>query len=57
MSDSKAYTYDVNPVGSGGGENYQVHVTSPSWVLTFIRWKYRDTYRIDESINNIKNHA
>ena len=55
MSDSKAYTYLVNPVGSGAGEQSQVHVTSPSWVLTFIRWKYRDTYRIDESINNSPN--
>ena len=55
MSDSKAYTYYVNPTGSGTGENNQVHVTSPSWVLTFIRWKYRDTYRIDDSINNSPN--
>ena len=51
MSDSKAYTYHVNPVGSGAGEHHQVHVTSASWVLTFIRWQYRDTYRVDESIN------
>jgi hypothetical protein len=52
---SKAYTYYVNPVGSGAGEDDQVHVTSSSWVLTFICWKYRDTYRVDDSINNSPN--
>jgi hypothetical protein len=55
MSDSKAYTYYVNPSGSGTGENNLVHVVSPSWVLTFIRWKYRDTYRIDDAINTSPN--
>src|ERR1035437_6458178 len=55
MSDSKAYTYDVLPVGSGTGEQGQVHQTSSSWVLTFVRWKYRDTYRINEAINNNPN--
>lgn len=52
MSDSKAYKYYVNPVGSGTGENQMVHQSSASWVLTFVRWKYRDTFRVDESINN-----
>lgn len=55
MSDSKAYTYYVNPVGSGAGEHNQVHVTNSSWVLTFVRWKYRDTYRVSEDINNNPN--
>ena len=55
MSDSKAYTYSVNPSGSGAGENNLVHIVSPSWVLTFVRWKYRDTYRIDDAINTSPN--
>jgi hypothetical protein len=55
MSDSQAYTYYVNPTGSGVGENNLVNVTSPSWVLTFIRWKYRDTYRIDNVDQIYKN--
>lgn len=55
MSDSKAYTYYVNPVGSGTSENNQVNITSPSWVLTFIRWKYRDTYRVNDTINSNPN--
>jgi len=52
MSDSKAYTYYINPKGSGQNENHFVNITSPSWMLTFVRWKYRDTYRIDETIND-----
>lgn len=55
MSDAKAYTYYVNPVGSGDGEQNQVHQTNASWVLTFVRWKYRDTYRINGEINNNPN--
>ncbi|HEY5234950.1 MAG TPA: hypothetical protein VIJ14_02130, partial [Rhabdochlamydiaceae bacterium] len=55
MANSKAYTYPVNPTGSGAGEHNQVHVTSPSWVLTFVRWKYRDTYRVNEAINSHPN--
>ena len=55
MSNSQAYTYYVNPVGSGSGENNQVNITSPSWVLTFVRWKYRDTYRVNETINSNPN--
>lgn len=45
---SKAYvapinanSYDVSPSGSQLG----VHQTSPSWVLTFVRWDNRDTFR------------
>lgn len=55
MSDSKAYTYHVNPTGSGVGEERQTHITSASWVLTFVRWKFRDTFRVNESINNSPN--
>lgn len=55
MSDTQAYTYLVSPTGSGSGENNEVNITSPSWVLTFVRWKYRDTYRVNEAINSNPN--
>ena len=55
MSDSKAYTYPVDPVGSNLEEGYQTHTTSPSWVLTFVRCKYSYSYRVDESINDNPN--
>lgn len=42
----KSYTYNVLPTGSEKDENFSVHQSTPSWVLTFVRWKYRDTYRI-----------
>ncbi len=41
----KAYTYYINPHGSGTDENKNVHQSSPAWVLTFVRWANRDTYR------------
>lgn len=45
MSNSHAYTYPINPVGSGQDENNEVHQVSPTWVLTFVRWSVRDTLR------------
>lgn len=45
MSDSRAFTYEINPVGSGAGEDNSIHQSSPSWVLTFVRWSTRDTLR------------
>jgi len=45
MSDSRAYTFYIDPNGSGTGENNSIHQTSPAWVLTFVRWNNRDTYR------------
>ena len=57
-----AYTYNINPNGGGktnGSGNtaisastnqtpsYLEHQTSPSWVLTFMRWAVRDTLRTD----------
>ena len=47
MSNTNAYVYPINPIGSGAGENSDVHQTSPCWVLTFISWKIRDTLRTD----------
>lgn len=44
--DTRAYTKFVNTVGSGGfSEDFSVHQTSPAWVLTFVRWQNRDTFR------------
>lgn len=40
-----AYTVNINPNASGLNENGSVHQTSPSWVLTFLQWKVRDTLR------------
>ena len=45
MADSRAYTFYIDPNGSGTGENNSIHQTSPAWVLTFVRWNNRDTYR------------
>lgn len=46
MSDTRAYTYPIGPNGSGFDEDERVHQSSPSWILTFVSWKYRDTLRI-----------
>ena len=40
-----AYIHDINPNASGKDEVNLVHQTSPAWVLTFLRWKIRDTLR------------
>lgn len=45
MADSRAFVKEINPNGSGFQENNSVHQSSPSWVLTFIRWENRDTFR------------
>lgn len=45
MADNRAYTYEINPVGTSDSEDNRVHQVSPSWVLTFVRWENRDTLR------------
>lgn len=45
MSNTNAYTIPITPVGSGIDEIDAIHQTSPSWVLTFVRWNVRDTLR------------
>lgn len=53
MSDSRAFTKKINPSGSNIEENNAVHQSSPSWVLTFVRWSVRDTLRTKGlAINN-----
>jgi hypothetical protein len=46
MADSRAFTYKINPIGSGDNENNSIHQVSPAWVLTFVRWENRDTERV-----------
>lgn len=43
--DTRAFTHYIAPEGSGESEDFAVHQTSPAWVLTFVRWQNRDTYR------------
>lgn len=43
--DTRAFTKEILPEGSGNGEDSSVHQTSPAWVLTFVRWQNRDTFR------------
>lgn len=50
MANTKAFVKHIKPFGSGIGENIGdndefVHQTSPAWVLTFVRWQNRDTFR------------
>jgi hypothetical protein len=46
MADKRAFTVEVKPKGSGDGEDGSVHQSSPTWVLTFVRWENRDTQRV-----------
>jgi hypothetical protein len=51
MSQYDAFTYDIDPEGSGIGENDSIHQVSPAWVLTFLRWSVRDTLRTEPQTN------
>lgn len=44
MGDNRAFTAEINPVGSGGGEEGNIHQCSPAWVLTFVRWQNRNPF-------------
>lgn len=55
MSDNRAYTYYIGPDPAYGDsadpvDNNYVNQSSPAWVLTFVRWRYRDTLRISNSL-------
>jgi hypothetical protein len=54
MSDTRAYTFKINPEGSGIDEDSSIHQTSPAWVLTFVRWNDRDTLRNPNSAFEIR---
>jgi hypothetical protein len=45
MAKTQAYTYFIGPVGSDISEDNLINQSSPTWVLTFIRWNVRDTLR------------
>lgn len=58
MSNTKAYTQMIGPRNRDGGKFSSdeagstlgddiglINQTSPAWVLTFVRWEYRDTLR------------
>lgn len=48
MADSRAFVKFIGPEGSGAGEDNSVHQSSPAWVLTFVRWENRDTFRVTD---------
>lgn len=52
MANTKAYTFQISPQHSGLDEGNLVHQSSPAWVLTFVRWQYRDTLRTQTSVPN-----
>lgn len=45
MANTKAFTHFIGPTGSGEDEAGLVTQTSPTWVLTFVRWEVRDPLR------------
>jgi hypothetical protein len=45
MSKTKAYTYFIGPHGTSTSEYNMVNQSSPTWVLSFVRWDVRDTLR------------
>ena len=42
---SKAFVFPITPKNSAPEEGGYVHQSSPSWVVTFVRWEFRDTFR------------
>jgi hypothetical protein len=61
---TKAYTYPIIPKNSGTDETslpdgkgaHLVHQSSPTWVLTFVRWQFRDTLRTQTNFPNQVRH-
>lgn len=49
MANTKAYTYNIMPNSKSTDEHGLVHQSSPTWVLTFVRWEFRDTLRTKNS--------
>jgi len=60
MSNQKAYSYPIIPKNSSPDETalpdgkgaHLVHQSSPTWVLTFVRWQFRDTLRTQTATPN-----
>jgi hypothetical protein len=45
MAKTQAFTHYIGPVGSNVSESNAINQSSPTWVLTFVRWNVRDTLR------------
>lgn len=45
MADTQAFSIPIKPENSGQDENDLVHQSSATWVVTFVRWEFRDTLR------------
>lgn len=45
MAKTKAFTKFIGPHGSDKSEGNLINQSSPSWILTFVRWNIRDTLR------------
>ena len=45
MAKTKAFTKFVGPNGTDKSEQHLINQSSPSWILTFVRWNVRDTLR------------
>lgn len=45
MAKSQAFTKFIGPKGTDKSEGDLINQSSPSWVLTFVRWNVRDTLR------------
>lgn len=45
MAKTSAFTKFIGPKGSDKSENHLISQSSPTWVLTFVRWDVRDTLR------------
>lgn len=60
MANQRAYSYPIIPKNSGPDETslpdskgaHLVHQSSPTWVVTFVRWQFRDTLRTQTSTPN-----
>jgi hypothetical protein len=49
MPKTIANTIYISPEGGGSGEFGMVNQSSPTWVLTFVRWNVRDTLRAPQT--------
>lgn len=45
MAKTKAFTKFIGAHGSSKSEGHLINQSSPSWILTFVRWNVRDTLR------------
>lgn len=55
MSDNRAYTYQILPNDGRDVSEDEEHQSSPTWVVTVVRWANRDTFRTTIKGQNSKN--